>query len=83
VYHMARHELVLTGGNLRLITPTETVTATRALQYWSEARKAVAIGHAKVVGKDGRSVTADRLTGYFTAAPAAPKAGGTPPAGST
>ncbi|HQU11050.1 MAG TPA: LptA/OstA family protein [Acidiphilium sp.] len=72
VYHMSRHELVLTGHGLRLVTPSETVTATRALQYWSDARKAVAIGHARVVGKDGRSVTADRLTGYF--APAAPAA---------
>lgn len=70
VYHMSRHELVLTGHGLRLVTPSETVTATRALQYWSDARKAVAIGDARLVGKDGRSVTADRLTGYF--APAAP-----------
>ncbi len=78
VYHMSRHELVLTGHGLRLVTPSETVTASRALQYWSDARKAVAIGDARVVGKDGRTVTADRLTGYF--APAAPAAAGAPSA---
>lgn len=67
VYHMARHEMVLTGSNLRLTTPTETVTAGQEIQYWSAEHKAVAIGDAKVTSKDGRSVAADRLTGYFTA----------------
>lgn len=67
VYHMDIHELVLTGKHLKLTTPTETVTARDAIQYWSVARKAVAIGKAVITSKDGRSITADRLTGYFVA----------------
>lgn len=65
VYHMARGELVLTGHDLRLITPDDTVSARDQLQYWSKARKAVAIGHALIVMKDHRSIAADRLTGFF------------------
>ena len=62
---MARGELVLTGHDLRLITPNDTVTARDQLQYWSKARKAVAIGNALIVTKDHRSIAADRLTGFF------------------
>ncbi|MCU4159309.1 LptA/OstA family protein [Acidiphilium sp. AL] len=65
VYHMALGELVLTGHDLKLITPNDTVTARDQLQYWSKARKAVAIGNALIVAKDHRSIAADRLTGYF------------------
>lgn len=67
VYHMDRHELVLTGKGLKLTTPTETVTARDSIEYWSAAHKAVARGDATITGKDGRSISADTLTGYFVA----------------
>lgn len=67
VYHMARHQLVLTGNNLKLTSPNETVTAAKSIEYWSQEHKAVATGNAKVTAKDGRSVAADRLTAYFIA----------------
>lgn len=84
VYHMKRHELVLTGHALKLTTPKDTVTARDAIQYWSVERKAVAIGNAVIVGTDNRSIAADRLTGFFvptgaaTPAPSSPKPGQTP-----
>jgi lipopolysaccharide export system protein LptA len=72
VFHMARHELVLTGQHLKLITPKDVVTAKDAIQYWSEEHKAVAIGDALIVTDDHRSIAADTLTGYFVASGAAP-----------
>ncbi|MDD2876103.1 MAG: LptA/OstA family protein [Acidiphilium sp.] len=67
VFHMARHELVLTGQHLKLTTPTDVVTARDAIQYWSQERKAVAIGNALIVTNDQHSIAADTLTGYFVA----------------
>jgi lipopolysaccharide export system protein LptA len=78
VFHMDRHELVLTGAHLKLTTPTDTVTARDQIQYWSQERKAVAIGNALIVTNDHRSIAADTLTGYFVAA--SPAASGAPPA---
>ncbi len=72
IYHMASGELVLTGNALRLITPSDTITAAQSLQYWSKDRRAVAIGHAQVVTKNHRSIQADQLTGYFAARPTSP-----------
>lgn len=74
VFHMARHELVLTGNHLKLTTPKDIVTAKDAIQYWSQEHKAVAIGNALIVTDDHRSIAADTLTGYFVAAPATPAA---------
>jgi lipopolysaccharide export system protein LptA len=73
IYHMAEGALVLTGGNLRFITPDDTVTARDAIEYFTKARKAVAKGNALIIAKDQRSIAADTLVGYFlppTAAPA-------------
>lgn len=75
VFHMARHELILTGRHLKLTTPSDVVTARDAIQYWSLDRKAVAIGHAIIVTKNHRSIAAHQLTGYFVAAGTAPPAG--------
>jgi lipopolysaccharide export system protein LptA len=79
IYHMASGELVLTGKALRLITPSDTITAAKALQYWSKDHRAVALGDAQVVTKDHRSIQADQLTGYFTAGSGAPVASATAP----
>ncbi len=72
IYHMAADELVLTGGNLRFITPDDTVTARDAIEYFSKLRKAIAKGNAMVVAKDQRSIAADTLIGYFLPPAAAP-----------
>ena len=79
IYHMVAGELVLTGGNLRFITPDDTITARDAIEYFSKQRKAVAKGNALVVTKDQRSIAADTLVGYFLP-PAAAPAGAIPAA---
>jgi len=65
VYDMDQSVMVLTGGDLRLNTPTDTITARDSLEYWSQRRMAVARGGAKVVTNDNRQLTADTLVAYF------------------
>ena len=65
VYDMDQAVMVLTGRDLRLATPNDTITARDSLEYWSQRRMAVARGAAKVVTSDNRQITADTLVGYF------------------
>ena len=65
VYDMDQAVMVLTGRDLRLTTPSDTITARDSLEYWSQRRMAVARGAAKVVTADNRQITADTLVGYF------------------
>ncbi len=73
VYDMDQAVMVMTGGNLRLITPDNTLTARDSIEYWAQRRMAVARGNAVVVTNDGRRVRADTLVAYFVenAAPGA------------
>lgn len=75
VYDMDQAVMVLSGRNLRLVTPQQTVTARDSLEYWSQRRMAVARGGARVESSDGRCVTADTLVAYF-AEEAPPQASG-------
>mgnify|MGYP005853788335 CR=1 FL=1 len=74
VYDMDQAVMVMTGGNLRLVNPDNTLTARDSVEYWSARRMAVARGNAVVVTKDGRRVRADTLVAHFveTPAPGAP-----------
>ncbi len=78
VYDIDRAVLVLTGRALSLATPTQLLTASDSLEYWSQRRMAVARGNALVVDtQEGRQVGADTLVSYFldeaaAGAPAAP-----------
>jgi lipopolysaccharide export system protein LptA len=65
VYDMDQAVMVLTGRDLRLMTPTDTITARDSLEYWSGRRMAVARGAAKVNTADNRQINADTLVGYF------------------
>ncbi|MBP0446266.1 hypothetical protein J8J14_15950 [Roseomonas sp. SSH11] len=89
VYDMDQAVMVLTGRDLRLATPNDTITARDSLEYWSQRRMAVARGAAKVVTGENRQITADTLVGYFleqappvqtAAARPAPARGGPAPA---
>ncbi len=64
VYDMDQAVLVMTGQHLRMLTPSETITARDRLEYWSNQHLSVARGNALVVAKDGRSVRADVLAAY-------------------
>jgi lipopolysaccharide export system protein LptA len=76
VYDMDQSVMVLTGQNLRLTNPDNTLTARDSIEYWSQRRMAVARGNAVVVTNDGRRVRADTLVAYFVegAAPGAQQA---------
>jgi lipopolysaccharide export system protein LptA len=73
IYDMDQAVMVMTGQNLRLVNPDNTLTARDSIEYWSGRRMAVARGNAVVVTADGRRVRADTLVAYFaeTAAPGA------------
>lgn len=71
VYDMDQAVMVLTGQNLRLVNPDNTLTARDSIEYWSARRMAVARGNAVVVTNDGRRVRADTLVAYFAETPAA------------
>lgn len=73
VYDMDQSVMVMTGRNLRLVNPDNTLTARDSIEYWSGRRMAVARGNAAVVTADGRRVRADTLVAYFAenAAPGA------------
>ncbi len=71
VYDIDQAVLVLTGRNLKLVTPQDTMTARDSMEYWSQQHMAVGRGDAVVVTNDGRRVAADVLVGYTTPGQAA------------
>ena len=73
-YDIDQAVLVMTGRNLRIVTPNDVVTARDTLEYWSQKHMAVARGDAVVVTKDARRLAADTLVAYTADAPAQPAA---------
>ncbi|HEU4838474.1 MAG TPA: LptA/OstA family protein [Micavibrio sp.] len=76
VYDVPKGVAILTGGNLRLVSPDQTVTATERMEYYANERMAKAIGNATVVRAEDK-LQADVLTAYFkdeSTQPAAAKA---------
>jgi lipopolysaccharide export system protein LptA len=69
VYSLGAKVLVLTGQNLKLTTPHDTITARDSVEYYTAAHMAVARGNALIVADDGRSITADVITGYLANGP--------------
>jgi lipopolysaccharide export system protein LptA len=64
VYDVPTGVAVLTGQNLKLVSPDQTVTAKDRMEYHANKKKALAIGNAKVV-RPKDTLSADRLTAYF------------------
>jgi len=64
VYDMDQSVLVLTGHALKIVTPTDVMTARDSMEYWSVPRRSVGRGNAVVVTSDGRRISADTLVGY-------------------
>jgi lipopolysaccharide export system protein LptA len=64
IYDIDQAVLVLTGKNLRAMSPQDTMTARDDLEYWSQKHMAVGRGDAVVTSSDGRQVQADVLVGY-------------------
>ncbi|MEQ8966189.1 MAG: LptA/OstA family protein, partial [Azospirillaceae bacterium] len=68
VYDVDRQVFVVTGGDLRLETPDQVVTATESLEYFEGEGIAVARGDAVAVRGDDR-VEADELTAEIEPGP--------------
>jgi lipopolysaccharide export system protein LptA len=64
VYDVDKGLLLVTGKDLRAVTPKETVTAEQSFEYWKDREVVVARGNATATSED-RTVRADTLTGYF------------------
>ncbi len=71
VYDIDSKTASLTGGDLRYVSPTDTVTATESFEYAEAESKITATGGA-TARREGRRVDADRMTAFL----APNKAGG-------
>ena len=64
VYDLEQEVMVLVGNDLRLVGPTDTITARDSLEYWETKKVAVARGNAVAV-RDDKRIRADVLSAYF------------------
>lgn len=64
IYNVDKAVLVVTGGKVRMVTPTDTITAERQLEYWEQKQMAVARGDALAVREDKR-LAAEVLVAHF------------------
>ncbi len=64
IYDIDQAVLVLTGHALKLVTPSDTITARDSLEYHPPTHVSVARGNAVLVTNDGRRIAADILVGY-------------------
>ena len=67
IYDVVKGVLVLTGKQVRLVTPQDTIIARDSLEYYEDQRLAVARGDALAI-RDDRRVRADVLMAHFAAA---------------
>lgn len=72
VYDIDQAVLLMTGGDMKLTTPQQVLTARDTMEYWSQKRMAVGRGLATVTTADGRRLAGDTLVGYTDAPGAAP-----------
>ena len=56
-YDLDKSYAILTGQNLRLISPEQTITATERFEYWVNEGKFNAVGNAKVDRKNTKGET--------------------------
>lgn len=64
VYMVEDGVMVLTGKDIRLVTPTDRITARDSLEYWEKKNLAVARGNA-VISRDDKRLRADVLTAHL------------------
>jgi lipopolysaccharide export system protein LptA len=67
-YDLGPGVLVITGRDLKAVTPTQTLTASDRFEYWAKREVVVARGNATAVSPE-KKVRADILTGYFLVGP--------------
>ncbi|MFN3700616.1 MAG: LptA/OstA family protein [Alphaproteobacteria bacterium] len=68
-YDIIKGYAEMTGSDLRLISPDQTVTAQDKFEYWTEDGRLIAIGNAKITRRNERgeinTLQADRLTAFM------------------
>jgi lipopolysaccharide export system protein LptA len=65
-YDVKLDRLLMTGGNLRIVTPKETITAKDSLEYWHAENKGIARGNAiAAFPAKEELIQADTLVAYF------------------
>jgi len=69
IYDLDRATAVVTGRNLRLLSPRVTVTARDSLEWYDDKQVAVARGDAVATRVDGRRLAADILTAQVVKPP--------------
>ncbi len=79
VYDIDQAVLLMTGGDMKLTTPQQVLTARDTMEYWSQKHMAVGRGLATVTTADGRRLAGDTLVGYTTP----PDASGAAPGAAT
>jgi lipopolysaccharide export system protein LptA len=57
--------VVMTGGDLKGVTPEETVTARDSLEYWQDQDMAVARGNAVITKVNGEKLEGDVIGAHF------------------
>ena len=75
VYDIDQAVLVMTGHDLHIVTPNQTMSARDSMEYYSQKHMSVGRGDAVVNTTDGRRLRADVLVAYTedpNAAPGAP-----------
>ncbi len=65
-YDVALDRVRLTGGDLKIVTPKETLTAKDSIEYWHKENKGIARGNAVAHFHDkSQSAQADLMEAYF------------------
>lgn len=66
-YDVALDRVLMTGGNLKIVTPKETLTARDSIEYWHTKNQGIARGNAIArFPQKEQLVQADTLVAYFT-----------------
>lgn len=68
VYNLDTGVFLLTGGALKMVTASETITADRKIEYRSRQKMAIVEGNAVAI-KDNKRISAERFTAYFADGP--------------
>jgi lipopolysaccharide export system protein LptA len=65
-YDVALDRVLLTGGNLKIVTPKEVLTARDSIEYWHKKNQGIARGNAVAQFPEKQElVSADTLVAYF------------------
>ncbi|QDH17546.1 LptA/OstA family protein [Swingsia samuiensis] len=64
LYDMDQAVMVMTGHNLKLVTPQDVLTARDSMEYYSKTRMSVGRGNATVTTNDGKQIKADVLVSF-------------------